>query len=522
MVDAERRRRSGGRSARVAARALAPAADLRPVRPGLVGGRYRPLSDADSEAVYGAALELLERVGMGDPIPRFIEVVTAAGGTLGDDGRLRFPEKLVRAAVDGAAKEVRFHGFSPEYDLLLAGARVHFGTSGAAVTMLDPDTNTYRPSTVADLYDLARLADTLEHIHYFIRTVVPRDIEDVRAVDINTAYAVMMGTAKPMGTSMYSAAHVYDVAEMFDIALGRAGAFRERPFCICNNTMAVPPLRFAQESCEALVAQVETGMIVNLLSAGQAGATSPAALAGALAQGLAECLAALTAVNLISPGHPAVLGLWPFVSDLRTGAMTGGSGEEAVLNAAAAQVVNDIGLPSGVAAGMTDSKLPDNQAGHEKGVTVSLAAAAGANLVNESAGMMASLLGSSHTALVVDNDMLGSINRVIRGVEVTNETLSVDVIADVVAGDGHFLGHQQTLDLMERDYVYPEVGDRLSPEDWADQGSTDVATRARRRAEETLATHFPDHVPRDADAEIRRRFPIHLPEADVLGTSGRW
>ncbi len=516
MADGEgRRRRSGGRTARVAARA-APLPS-RPVEPGMIGGHYRPLTDAGSAAVYGAALELLARVGMADPIPRFVEEITGAGGTMGDDGRLRFPEKLVRSAIDTAAKEIRFCGFDPAHDLLLAGTRVHFGTSGAAVTMLDPKTNSYRPSTVADLYDMARLADTLEHIHYFIRTVVPRDIEDVRAVDINTAYAVMMGTAKPVGTSMYSADHVFDIAEMFDIALGRSGAFRERPFAICNNTMAVPPLRFAQESCEALVAQVETGMIVNLLSAGQAGATSPAALAGALAQGLAECLAALTAVNLIAPGHPAVMGLWPFVSDLRTGSMTGGSGEEAVLNAAAAQVVNDLGLPSGVAAGMTDSKLPDNQAGYEKGITVTLAAAAGANLVNESAGMMASLMGSSATALVVDNDMLGSINRTIRGIEVTPETLSVDVIAEVVAGEGHFLGHQQTLDLMQRDYVYPEVGDRNSQEDWADEGSTDVATRARRRAERTLAEHFPDHVPRDADAEIRRRFPIHLPEAAVTG-----
>ncbi len=514
------RRRAGGRSARVALRATPPVTP--PVVPGMIGGQYRPLSDADSAAVAGAAMELLERVGMADPIPRFTEVVTVAGGWLDDGGRLHFPGKLVQSAIDMAAKEVRLCGFDPAHDLLLSGTRVHFGTSGAAVSILDLDTRRYRPSTVADLYDLARLADTLEHIHYFIRTVVPRDIEDLRAVDVNTAYAVMMGTTKPIGTSFYQASHVYDVAEMFDIALGRPGAFKERPFCICNDTMAVPPLRFAQETCEGMVAQIETGMIINLLSAGQAGATSPAALAGALAQGLAECLAGLTCVNLISPGHPCVLGLWPFVSDLRTGAMTGGSGEEAVLNAAAAQVVNDLGLPSGVAAGMTDSKLPDNQSGYEKGITVSLAAAAGANLVNESAGMMGSLLGSSFEALVIDNDMLGSINRTIRGVEVSPETLSVDVIAAVVAGEGHYLGHPQTLARMETDYVYPRVGDRLSPEDWVDAGATDVAQRAQERARGVLASHFPDHVDRAADAEIRKRLPIALPEADVVGEPGRW
>lgn len=516
------RRRAGGRNAKMAARAEKLAADQRPVTPGMIGGQYRPLSHDDVQAMLAAALELLERVGMGQPIPRFVEDVTRAGGWLDDDGRLHFPSALVTEAMDTAAKEVRFCGFTPEHDLELSGTRVHFGTSGAAISMLDLDTRTFRPSTVADLYDLARLADTLEHIHYFIRTVVPRDVGEEREVDINTAYAVMVGTSKPMGTSFYSARHVPEVAEMFDIALGRPGAFRERPFCIINNTFTVPPLKFAEESCEALVAQVEAGMIVNLLSAGQAGATSPAALAGALVQGLAECLAALTAINLIAPGHPAVVGLWPFVSDLRTGSMTGGSGEEALLNAAAAQLVNDLGLPSGVAAGMTDSKFPDNQAGYEKGLTVSLAAAAGANLVNESAGMLGSLLGSSLATLVIDNDMMGSINRTVRGIEVTEETISKDIIAEVALGVGHFLGHSQTLDLMQRDYVYPEVADRLRPSEWEEAGSTDVATRARLRVEETLALHYPSHVSREADEEIRKRLPIKLPVEDILGTSGRW
>ena len=199
--------------------------------------------------------------------------------------------------------------------------------------------------------------------------------------------------------------------------MGGEGEFRKRPFVVANNTFVVPPLRYAEESAECMVAQVQAGMPINLLSAGQAGATSPAALAGSLAQALAECLAALTNVNLMSPGHPCVMGLWPFVSDLRTGAMSGGSGEEGLLNAAAAQVANWIGLPSGVAAGMADSKLPDNQAGYEKGITVSLAAHAGANLIYESAGMLGSLLGCSLEALVIDNDMMGSINRTVRGID---------------------------------------------------------------------------------------------------------
>ena len=258
-------------------------------------------------------------------------------------------------------------------------------------------------------------------------------------------------------------------------------------------------------------------MPINLLSAGQAGATSPAPLAGSLVQALAECLAALTTVNLLSPGHPCVMGMWPFVSDLRTGAMTGGSGEEAVLVAGGAQIINWMGLPSGVPAGMADSKLPDAQAGHEKGLTIGLAAQAGANLVYESAGMLASLLACSPEMMVIDNDLLGAANRTVRGIEVNEDTLALNVIEEVIDGPGHFLGHEQTLRLMERDYVYPEVGDRLSPDDWIDAGGTSAAERAHAYVENIFANHFPNHVSRSADASIRERFPIRLPVESIRG-----
>ncbi|MDH3499676.1 MAG: trimethylamine methyltransferase family protein [Acidimicrobiia bacterium] len=521
MSQAERRR-AGGRSARIAARAAGPSQDERAVRPGLGAGAFSPLTESDMHRIYGAALGLLEELGMGDPIPDFIEAVTAAGGSVDDAGRLRYPRFVVEQAIEAAAKSWVWHGIAEDRSIELSDRNVHFGTAGAAVLMLDHDTQRFRQSTTADLYDLARLADTLEHIHFFARPVVTRDCEGTRELDINTAYAAMVGTSKPIGTSHFRPEHVYETVEMFDMVLGGEGEFRKRPFVCANNTFVVPPLRFAIESAECMVAQVRTGMPINLLSAGQAGATSPAALAGSLTQALAECLAALTSVNLLSPGHPCVMGLWPFVSDLRTGAMSGGSGEEAVLAASAAQLANWLGLPSGVPAGMADSKIPDAQAGHEKGLTVALAAQAGANLVYESAGMLASLLACSLEMMVIDNDLLGAVNRTVRGIEVTDDTLATKVIKDVIFGAGHFLGHAQTLDLMQRDYVYPTVGDRLSPDDWVDAGATSAAQRAHEQVTKVLATHHPEHVDPAVDELIRARFPIRLHPAAKDGTDMRW
>jgi trimethylamine--corrinoid protein Co-methyltransferase len=234
-------------------------------------------------------------------------------------------------------------------------------------------------------------------------------------------------------------------------------------------------------------------MPVLLLSAGQAGATAPAALATALVQETAECLAGLVYVNAIKPGAPAIFGTWCFVSDLRTGAMSGGSPEQALLSAASAQMSRFYDLTGGTASGMSDAKLPDMQAGYEKAYNHALVGNAGANLIYESAGMHAALLGFSLESLVIDNDIIGATQRTLRGIEVDDESLSFDTIRDVcLNGPGHYLASSQTLQLMQSAYVYPAIGDRKSPNEWQEQGATDITERAAKKVSDILATHYPE------------------------------
>ncbi len=202
--------------------------------------------------------------------------------------------------------------------------------------------------------------------------------------------------------------------------------------------------------------------------------------------------------------------------------MSGGSGEQALLTAACAQMAHFYDLPGGVPAGMTDSKVPDAQSGYEKGYTVALAAQAGANMIYESAGMHASLLGCCLESFVIDNDMLGSILRTVRGIEVSEESLSLETMRKVCTeGPGHFLGHPQTLELMETEYVYPRIGDRSSPKEWLDNGATNIVHLARRRTREILSSHYPGHIDPALDARIRQRFPIRLPRERMTPGAAR-
>lgn len=274
----------------------------------------------------------------------------------------------------------------------------------------------------------------------------------------------------------------------------------------------MPPLTFAEEALAIIECAADTGTPIKLVSAGQAGATSPAPLAGAVAQQTAEVLAGLVYVNLLNPGHPALFRALPFVSDLRTGAMSGGSAEQGVLMAACAQMAQYYSIPCAVSAGMTDSKMPDFQAGYEKGITELLSTLAGANLIYEAAGMYGSLLAASKESFVLDNDMIGAILRATRGIEVTQDTLAFDVVRDVcIKGPGHFLGHDQTLNKMQSDYFYPATADRRTPQEWHDDGAKDLLDIARQKTEQILNAQVPAHISEETDAAIRAKFPIHLP-----------
>jgi trimethylamine--corrinoid protein Co-methyltransferase len=396
-------------------------------------------------------------------------------------------------------------------------------TSGEAVAILDYETQEYRPTVLTDIYDAARLADQLEHIHNYGQPFIAAELSgDVYAHDMNIAYAALAGTQKGMGLGVAMVEHVDPIISLFDMCMGREGAFLERPFCVIGGCPIVSPLRFGKENAEVLVKVAELGLVGDVAIAAQAGATAPAALAGALVQTFAETLACLGVVNLIRPGAAMNFGIWPFISDLRTGAFSGGSGEEALVIAAATQLANYYGLVTSVPAGMTDSKTMDAQAGYEKGITTLAVALAGGNMVSTYPGIVGSLLGQSFEGMVIDNDMMGTVLRVVRGVEVSDETLSYDVIESVVRGTGHFLNEEQTLRVMQTEYLYPEVGDRRTAGEWQEGGRETVYDLAHGRVAELLSSHYPEYVDPAADARIRENFPIVLAPEDMKPGNGRW
>jgi trimethylamine--corrinoid protein Co-methyltransferase len=496
------RRKRGDGSAKAA---------IRPPTLGPAGGRYRPLAEADTTRIIDAAKIILARTGMSEAPEDVAALAEAKGAISGSDGRLRFPETMVDTALGALARPSVLHGRDGGPAVRMDPGRVHVGTGGAAPMVVDLDTGRYRKSTLADLFDAARLTDALDNIHFFSRSLVARDMPDERALDLNTAHACLAGTRKHVCTSLSQAEHVAPLAEMVALIAGDAAAFRARPFLSMNVNHVTPPLRFAPDACHVLVSAARLGIPIHCNTFGQLGASSPVTFAGSIAQTVAETLAGMILVWCADPEAVAIFGARPMVTDLRTGAMSGGGGEQAAVMAATAQIATALGLPNSTIAGATDSKIPDAQSGYEKAMAVALAAQAGSNMITQACGMQAGLMAVAPESYVVDNDMLGAILRSVHPIEVSDETLALDAIDAVANGAGHFLGEPETLARMQRDFLYPDIADRTSYEEWEAAGAPDIRERARARAREILAAAPASRLSPEVDAAIRDRFDTRLP-----------
>ncbi len=508
-------KRSGGRKKRIASRTTrAPINKV--VSSGLNGGRYTPLLPSQVDEIISCALDVLAEIGVGSPTPEVAAEAIKQGATVDDNGRLLLPHKLVEHVISIAAKSFTLFGRDRSHDLQIGGSRVHLGTTGLIVKMVDPVTGIHRESTLMDLYDFGRMVDAQEHIHYYSRSITANDVTNLYTFDMSVMHACLASTSKHVFSGFVDVAHVKHGIEFLDMVAGGKGEFAKAPFMSTLVCSVVSPLRFGPENVDIAIEAARAGIPMVMVMAGQAGATAPASLSNTLIMSLAEALAGLVLINLFVPGHPVLVGSWPFVSDLRTGAFSGGGGEQALLASASAQITNALGLPSSQVAGMTDSKIPDFQAGAEKALTVELAALAGGNMINSSAGVYSSLMTASFEGVVLDNDMFGNILRTVRGIEVDDPKRSIDIIQRAVSGEGHFLGDPDTLALMETEFLYPGLFDRTSSNDWEAKGRPDIRECARQISQPILETHYPSHIDAALDADLRKKFPIQLPTMDEL------
>jgi trimethylamine--corrinoid protein Co-methyltransferase len=474
---------------------------------GLIGGQFKPLCEEHIHRIHQTALRILEEIGVKVDLDEAIQIYRKGGGRI-DGNIVRIPSSAVEQALKLVSHEFLMAGRDEQNDLILEDNRVYLGTGGAALTVLDLETGEARPGTLQDIARLARLVDGLENVHFYLRPCIPQDIP-TEVMDINQFYASLSHTTKHVMGAAQSVQTARDVIEMAEMVAGGKEALVKRPIISFVTSWMISPLHCARETTRVLLEIVRNNIPVALSSAPMAGSTSPVTLAGTLAQVHAEQLSGIVLTQLANPGSPVLYGAIPSMADLRTMAYVGGGIEFGLMNAAISQMAQSIGVPNYNSAALTDSKVPDIQAGYEKAFSICLCAMAGSNYIHHAAGMLESMRTVAYEQFVIDNEIIGMALRLLKGIRVDDETLGLEAIREA-GPSGNYLSSVHTVKFMRQEYFRQTLADRQTREAWENSGALDGRTRARERAKEILRTHSPKGIDKKIDQEIRKSFDVRL------------
>jgi trimethylamine--corrinoid protein Co-methyltransferase len=479
---------------------------------GLSGGQYKPLSKEQFQTIHEASLTILERTGFGyeSGLDETLKMLEQSGVTRDRErSRIFFPRRLVVEQVAHAPEQVVLYSRDGKNDLDLTEHRVHLGTGGAAIRILDLETGEARPSTLKDLYQLGRLVDQLDNIHFFLRPCIPTDIPGT-AYDANVFYACLKATGKHVMAGVNDVNGFHKVFDLATMVAGGPERLRKNPIISLITSFAISPLKLDTQTTRIMQEAVRNQIPVALSCAPMAGSTSPVTMAGTLAQIHAEQLAGITICQLTRRGAPLLYGGIPGMANLSSMGYLGGGVECGMMNAAIHQLAEFIKIPNYNSSGLTDAKVPDSQAGWEKGMTTLLAAMGGSNYIHHAAGMLESMLTVAYEQFVMDDEIIGMCSSVLKGIDVDPEHLALEVI-DAVGPGGNFMTSAHTLKHMRSEFFNGNgVTDRKGRDRWAAEGSRDVRARAREMVREMLSKEENPYIPEDLDRLIREKYEILL------------
>lgn len=465
----------------------------------------RLLAPEDLKQIDQTGRRILERVGIRILDNTALDKLKGAGAQVDyDSQRIRFDGDWLDEILNRAPSSFVLYSRDGKNDLHLGEGNVYFGNGGRVFRILDMATGGYRLTKLMDVANTATLVHCLDNLSFYIIACQAHDIKPINYHLLDFYYALNHTTKHIMGgcTDLHGAEQMWKLAS---IIAGGEDSIREKPFVsVITNT--VSPLTIEASTLEILSFCANRGIPVTCAPAPIAGATSPASLAGTLSQMHAEALAGVALVQVVAPGAKVLYGAVPTVMDLRKMDFTLGSVEMAMMNASAVQLAKLYNLPIYASAGVTEAKRPDIQAGFEKTVSSLTVAMTGADYIHLAAGILDSANSVSYEQFVIDDEIIGMINRILSGIKVNEDALAFNVIEHVGPG-GNFVTDDHTLNNMTDEFFYPNLSVRCNFDVWEGRGRPDMLSQASTRVREILEYGKEGLLDHDSISEIRRAFP---------------
>lgn len=460
--------------------------------------QFSVFTESQCNEIHNATLEILESVGAIYHDEETIEILKKAGAYV-DGNRVRFPAGLVEWAIRTSPSRVVLCDRNGSRTMFLEDHKTYFGPGPTNTYTLDPYTGEKRFPEISDCYRASKVIDTLPNIDFQMDMGTPRDVP-TEVSDVYLLEAMLTNSTKPIVHWGYTARN-YQI--MIDMCVAIAGSLQElqkNPF-ICLYSEPSSPFVNSPHAIQKAIFMARNNLPVIYTPAPSCGGTAPATLAGNVVVSNAECLAGLVVCQLVREGSPFIMGGVPSILDMKSMILSYGAPEFDLLHAGFTDMAHYYKIPMFSTAGCTDSKAVDQQAAIEATSSCLMAALSGANLIHD-VGYMEYGATSSLDLLVMSDDIIGHVRRIVEGVKVDEDTLAVEVIKKVGPGN-QFLTERHTFEHFKKETWRPAIINRQRFDHWVNDGRKPLGQVVNEKTRGIIENHEPEKLPADIQAKIK-------------------
>ena len=456
------------------------------------------LSEDQMGAIHAAALDILQDCGTMIHHQKSLYLLHQAGAQVKDDNHVFIPSGLVEAAIRSAPSRVTIYDRNGAVAMCLEGRNVYYGTGSDCPYLLDSFSGERREFLSADVEDAVRLVDALPNIDFTMSNGLAPDFP--AELQYQYKYAIMIrNSTKPQVITAADKKCLNDIADIAAAAVGGREELSRKPIFVLYDE-PTSPLVHINEVMEKLMFMAEHNLPTNYSPGIMAGGTSPVTMAGAIAQANAEILAGLVIHQLTNAGAPFIFGAGMSPMDMQSMQPTYSAPEAMMTQAGLCQIGRCLyELPTWGFGGCSASKLADEQAVNEAATYLMMAGWAGTNLVHD-VGYLEFGLTYSFDLLVMCNEFIGQVRRMMEGITVDKENLAVECVKRVGPG-GHFLGDVHTLNHFRENWQ-PDLTDRRTYQDWQSRGAKSMGQLAKEKIKELKKSHQPQPLSPEVEAQI--------------------
>jgi len=457
------------------------------------------LTESQIRRLIAAAMEILERTGVVYLDDEAVATMKKAGCYV-NGNRVRIPFKLVEKALQTVPRKVTLcNSRSGKRVMEMEGGNGYFGTGSDTPFFIDPYTQNRIPTSKKTVQMAAKVIDALPNLDFVMSLGIVQDVHQL-VYDRHQFEAMVLNTSKPIVITAIDVAGYGDIIEMCELIAGGEEELRNNPF-LTLYAEPISPLQHPGDSAQKLMLAAKKSLPVVYTPCIMAGGTVPTTLAGAMATGLSESLSGLVLNQQTNEGSPFIMGGVFTVMDMKTTIFSYGAPEFDLMMAALADISNYLDIPMFGTCGCTDSKIVDEQALIEGAISILLTAQGGANL-NHDVGYIEHGNCASLEYLAICDDLIGFARKIVNGIEVTPETLALDVV-DRVGPGGNFLADEHTMKNFKKETWYPRLFERKFYENWVSDGKKTLLERSNERVIDILENYEPEPLPQGVRQKMK-------------------